>query len=255
MHFLRLFALASALTAASGAPSSQRDISDLQARSTHELDARKPLNAFHAPHRFADSAGKRAFKKHRRGPESFPQPDRSQKRKVRKRSGKCVAKTSTASLSAATSASDSAAPSGTAVTLSSSVQSTGSSVQASSYSAPSSTLNVQNGSVLSSTVTTSSSATQFLTPASPAATSTTSTSAAPATTSSASSWTSVDPDGNGPFNGEITYYNLGSDGSAIGACGTNLVDSDKVGPLVSSPLRYARSGLTGFPIVDCGSSG
>jgi hypothetical protein len=117
---------------------------------------------------------------------------------VKKRSGKCAAKTSTALLSKTSSSSK----------------------------APTSTPNLQNGAV--SLPTSSASSTTKVTSA--RSTSTAASSSAPATTSSAPSWTSVDTDGNGPFDGEITYYDLGSDGSAIGACGTSLVDSDKVSP-------------------------
>lgn len=73
------------------------------------------------------------------------------------------------------------------------------------------------------------SSTQMTSTAAPVPTTSTTSSAAPATTSAASSgFQSVDPEGNGPFNGETTYYVLGTDGNAIGACGTNLVDSDLV---------------------------
>lgn len=239
MHLLRLFAAVSVLAVAAAAPSSHRDGSGLQARSTHEIDAHQPLNTYHAPHRFVDgSTSKRAFRKHRQGVESS-KSDRTQKRKVRKRSGKCVAKTSSLNLSATASAtksslpaSDYSAPSSTPVMLSSSIQNTESTQSASSNSAPSSTLNLQNGAVLSSSSSASSTVAQASQWTSLTASSSVSSSALPATTSSASSWTSVDTDGNGPFAGEITYYDLGSDGSAIGACGTSLIDSDKVSSIL-----------------------
>jgi hypothetical protein len=252
MHFLHLFAAISAITAVAAAPSSHRDGADLQARLTHEIAAHQPLNTYHAPRRFVDgtnSAAKRAFKKHRRGAETAPKSDKSQKRKVRKRSGKCVAKTSTASLSATASATQSSspassnsAPSSTAASVSSSTQATESASSASTYYAPSSTLNLQNGAVLS-TASPSSKAAPSSQSTSQVATSTSSSSAVPATTSSASSWTSVDTDGNGPFAGQITYYDLGTDGSAIGACGTSLVDSDKVSLLLVLVVEEWRADL------------
>lgn len=55
------------------------------------------------------------------------------------------------------------------------------------------------------------------------------TSATPATPAPPSSgFNSPDREGNGPFSGQSTYYVLGTDGKAVGACGTNLVDSDLV---------------------------
>lgn len=90
----------------------------------------------------------------------------------------------------------------------------------------SSTLVVQNAPVITSTSSSAVRASSSVVAASSTASS--SSSAAPAATSSASTWTSVDTEGNGPFAGSATYYNLGTDGSAIGACGTSLVDSDLI---------------------------
>lgn len=65
------------------------------------------------------------------------------------------------------------------------------------------------------------------------AASTASTTAAAAATSAAASGSSssgitVDPAGAGPFSGQGTYYELGTTGTSLGSCGTNLVDSDAV---------------------------
>jgi hypothetical protein len=128
------------------------------------------------------------------------------------------------------------------------VQSSASSAAASASTSASASLPIQNGAVIPTSTlvrpsssqaastqrpATSSSApassTQKTSTAAPVPTTSTTSSAAPATTSAASSgFRSVDPEGNGPFNGETTYYVLGTDGNAIGACGTNLVDSDLV---------------------------
>ena len=69
------------------------------------------------------------------------------------------------------------------------------------------------------------------TKATPVKTSKSSSAAPAATTSASSSFKSKDYEGNGPFNGESTYYVLGTDGNAIGACGNKLVDSDLVSRL------------------------
>ncbi|KAI5452084.1 hypothetical protein NCC49_001024 [Naganishia albida] len=176
-------------------------------RSASNIETRQPFNAYRAPHGFVGSANpaRRDFKKHRAGSDALNKTDSKQKRKVKKRSGKCAAKTTSLTASAAASAT-------------------------ASSKAPSSTPNLQNGAV--SLPTSQASATVQV--SSISATSSTASSSAPATTSSVPSWQSVDPDGNGPFDGEITYYDLGSDGSAIGACGTSLVDSDKIAAAAAS---------------------
>lgn len=82
-------------------------------------------------------------------------------------------------------------------------------------SSSSSSLAVQNG------IKTGSSATGTSSSSSAAA-------AATSTASTSSSFTSAWPAGNGPFSGSTTYYDLGTDGSSYGACGTSLVDSDMI---------------------------
>lgn len=199
MHLKHLIALFAAVTSVFATSNSYQNSHDTLERSASDIEVRQPLNTYHNSHRFVGSANaaRRDLKKHKRGSETLDKNERKQKRKVKKRSGKCAAKTSkTATLSATSSSSK----------------------------APTSTPNLQNGAV--SLPTSSASSTTKVTSA--RATSSTVSSSAPATTSSAPSWTSVDTGGNGPFDGEITYYDLGTDGSAIGACGTSLVDSDKV---------------------------
>lgn len=167
------------------------------------------------------------------------------KRGIRKISRKraCAAKTtaatttgvasSTAVTSTAASTSKAQAEGGQA-TVGVPVQSSASSAAASASTSASASLPIQNGAVIptSTLVRPSSSqaaSTQKASTAAPVPTTSSTSSAAPATTSAASSgFQSVDPEGNGPFNGETTYYVLGTDGNAIGACGTNLVDSDLV---------------------------
>jgi hypothetical protein len=181
------------------------------------------------------------------------------KRGIRKISRKraCAAKTTAATTTGvasstavtSTAASTSKAQSeGGQATVGVPVQSSASSAAASASTSASASLPIQNGAVIPTSTlvrpsssqaastqkpTTSSSApvssTQKTSTAAPVPTTSTTSSAAPATTSAASSgFKSVDPEGNGPFNGETTYYVLGTDGNAIGACGTNLVDSDLV---------------------------
>jgi hypothetical protein len=229
MHLGYLIYVVTALATISAHPGQ----AGTQARSESDLQVRQPLNAFHGSHRFVDSSvnAKRSSKKHRRGNVEAPKK-REGKRKVKKRSGTCVAKTtSTASLGSTPTAVSSAAKSDG---YSKQTPSPSSAVKSSSSSvSPSATPIVQGGFVdngASASAHTSSvrpSSATLTSPSSSKAASSTSSSAA-AATSSTSSWSSPDTEGNGPFSGEITYYDLGSDGSAIGACGTSLVDSDKV---------------------------
>lgn len=213
MHVAHLIAFITAFAAAMAAPSAQKDGSELPAPSMSNLEDRQPLNAFHGSRRFMDgstNAVKRGHQRHGRAAHGRT-PNKRVKtptRKVKKRSGSCAAKSSSATLSVTKSATDY--------------------YVSSSAAGATSTPNLNNGAVDLLTSSASSTAVQSTRVTSVRATSTSTSSSAPATTSSASTWTSVDPDGNGPFSGEITYYDLGTDGSAIGACGTNLVDSDKV---------------------------
>ncbi|KAJ9105617.1 hypothetical protein QFC20_004297 [Naganishia adeliensis] len=204
MHLKHLIALFAAVTSVFATSNSYQDSHDALERSASDIEVRQPFNTYHNSHRFVGSvdAARRDLKRHRRGSDTLDKNERKQKRKVKKRSGKCAAKTSTATLSATSSSSK----------------------------APTSTPNLQNGAV--SLPTSSASSTTKVTSA--WATSSTVSSSAPATTSSAPSWTSVDTGGNGPFDGVITYYDLGTDGSAIGACGTSLVDSDKIAAAAAS---------------------
>lgn len=234
MHLGYLIYAVAALATISAHPSLPQDKAEPQARSGNNLQVRQPLNTFHGSHHFIDSSAnvKRSSKKHRRSKDETPKK-REGKRKVKKRSGTCVAKTASASsLASATPASSSST---TSVVHATETPSLPSSLKSSSSSvSPSSTPVVHNGFVTSgsNTYAHASSAPVLSASVTPASSSkvasTTSSSAAAATSSKASSWTSPDTQGNGPFSGEITYYDLGSDGSAIGACGTSLVDSDKV---------------------------
>ncbi|KAJ9098708.1 hypothetical protein QFC21_004356 [Naganishia friedmannii] len=235
MRLSFLISVLGALATILAHPSLAQGQVETQARSGSDLQVRQPLNAFHGTHRFVDSPihAKRSSRKHR-GTNANAPKKREGKRKVKKRSGTCVAKTtSTSSLASATIVSSSVAKSAGHSTQTPSPSSSVRKANSFSSALPSSTPVVQNGFVANSSTSIHAasvrSSSASVTPRSSSKAATTTSSSVPAaTTSKSSSWTSPDTQGNGPFSGEITYYDLGTDGSAIGACGTNLVDSDKI---------------------------